>query len=84
MLRSQGVLSKWKLSFYRKELMDHLIVVDVFNLLCFSCMDRLKDGCSDTEFNIQNDCKGRKVRRVGKGAGIGRAQMLYLSAATLL
>lgn len=43
--------------------MDHLVVVDVPDLLCFSHVDRLKKGCSDSEFNIQNDCKGRKIRR---------------------
>ena len=53
--------------------MDHP-VVDVPNLLCFSHVDRLKNGCSDTEFNIRNNCKGSKVRRVGKGAGIEGAQ----------
>lgn len=54
--------------------MGHLSVVDVPNLLCVSHVDRLKGGCSHTEFNIQNDCRGRKVRRVGRGAGIERAQ----------
>jgi len=68
-----GYFKYVKASFYRKRLMDHLIVVDVPNLLCFSHVDCLKDGCSDTEFNIQNAHKGRKVRMVGKGTGIERA-----------
>lgn len=43
--------------------MDHLIVVDVPDPLCFSHVDRLKNGCFDSELNIQSECKGRKIRR---------------------